>query len=127
LALVEAAGEAAGLAAVAAAACLRVRFALGEAAGDSAAAGDAAVSAVDSAFLCARCFVGDSAGLGDGSCAIQTPANPTTAMRVQILVTIIASLKTRGVCRQFNSETDRRLFATGHSCVLSSPCPLAPP
>ena len=59
--LVEGACDAAGLAAVAAAACLRVRFALGEAAGDSAAAGDApvaAVEAVESAFLCVRCFVG---------------------------------------------------------------------
>jgi hypothetical protein len=66
--LVEAAGDAAGLAAVAAAACLRVRFALGEAAGDSAAAGDAAVSAaavVVAAFLRVRCFAGDSPGLGD--------------------------------------------------------------
>jgi len=66
------AGDAAGLAAVAAVACLRVRFALGEAAGEAAVEGDAAVSAagaVVSAFLCVRCFVafgaGDSPGLGD--------------------------------------------------------------
>ena len=63
----EAAGEAAGLAA-AAAVCLRARFAFGEAAGEAAAEGDVAVSvaaAVVSAFLCVRCFAGDSAGLGD--------------------------------------------------------------
>jgi len=108
--LVEAAGDAAGLAAVAAAACLRVRLALGEAAGDAASEGDAAVSAAG-AFLWARCFVvscpGDWPGLGDGSCAIQIPANPTTAIRIEIFVTIVASVRTRGGCRQTNSETDR--------------------
>ena len=70
--LVEAAGDTLGLAPVAAAACLRARFALGEAAGEAAAEGDAAVSAADavfSVFLCERCFVGacsgDWPGLGD--------------------------------------------------------------
>ena len=61
-------GDAAGLAAVAAAACLRARFGLGEAAGEAAVEGDAAVSvaaAVVAAFLRVRCFAGDSAGLGD--------------------------------------------------------------
>ncbi len=68
-------GEAVGLtAAVGVAsvfACLRARFGLGDAAGDSAVVGEAAVSAaaaVDSVFLCVRCFfagVADSAGEGD--------------------------------------------------------------
>src|SRR4029077_4218086 len=31
-------------------------------------------------------------------------------MRIEIFVTIIASVKTRGGCRQTNSETDGRLF-----------------
>jgi len=64
----EAAGDAAGLAAVAAVACLRARLVLGEAAGEAAAAGDApvsVVSAVVAAFLRVRCFAGDSPGLGD--------------------------------------------------------------
>jgi hypothetical protein len=90
---VEAAGDAAGLAAVAAAACLRVRFALGDAAGEAASAGDAAVSAVDAAvsdFLCARRFVGsgDCPGEGDWSCATHTPANTITQSRVKIFVVI---------------------------------------
>ena len=64
----EAAGDTPGLAPVAAAACLRACFALGEAAGEAAAEGDVAVSvgaAVVAAFLRVRCFAGDSAGLGD--------------------------------------------------------------
>jgi hypothetical protein len=72
LPLGEAAGDSAGLAPVAAAACLRARFALGEAAGEAAAEGDAAVSAAEavvSVFLCERRFVGacpgDCPGLGD--------------------------------------------------------------
>ena len=70
LPLGEVAGDAAGLAAVAASACLRARFALGDSAGEAASDGDAAVSVVDavvSAFLCDRCFAGagDSPGLGD--------------------------------------------------------------
>jgi hypothetical protein len=94
--LVEAAGEAAGLAAAAAVACLRVRFALGEAAGAAAAEGDAAVSAVEAAvsdFLCDRCFVGSWPGLGDWSCAIQTPANPIIESRAKIFVVIVARLR----------------------------------
>ena len=100
----EAAGDAAGLAAVAAPACLRARFDLGEAAGEAADEGDAAVSAAEavfSAFLCARCFVGscagDAPGLGDCSCAIQVPTNPTTAMRAEIFVIIAARVRSRGV------------------------------
>ena len=95
LPLGEDAGDAAGLAAVAASDCLRERLDLGEAAGDSADEGDAPVSAVEavvSAFLCALCFVGscagDSPGLGDCSCAIQTPANPITQNRARIFVVI---------------------------------------
>ena len=60
--------DAAGLADVVTAACLRARFALGEAAGEATADGDVAVSvgaAVVAAFLRVRCFAGDSAGLGD--------------------------------------------------------------
>lgn len=94
--LVEAAADAAGLAAVVAVACLRVLFGLGEAAGDSAAEGDAPVAAADVAvsdFLWARCFVGSGAGLGDSSCAIQTPANPITQRRAKILVVIGARLR----------------------------------
>ena len=66
LAAGEAAGDAAGLAAAAASAFFRPRFALGEVAGDS--AGEAAVSAGDaavSAFLCVRCFAGLGAPAGD--------------------------------------------------------------
>jgi hypothetical protein len=99
-ALVEAGADAAGLAAAAAVACLRLRFALGEAAGDAAVEGDAAVSAagaVVSAFLCARFLVGaaagDSLGLGDWSCAIQTPANAITESRAKIFVVIAARLR----------------------------------
>jgi hypothetical protein len=69
---VEAAGDTLGLAPVAAAACLRARFALGEAAGEAATEGDAAVSAAEavvSVFLCERRFVGacsgDWPGLGE--------------------------------------------------------------
>ena len=98
--LVEAAGDAVGLAAVEAVACLRVRLALGEDAGAAADEGDAAVSAVDavvSAFLCVRFLVGacagDSAGLGDWSCAIQTPANAITESRAKIFVVIAARLR----------------------------------
>jgi hypothetical protein len=63
-------GEATGLAAVAASAFLRMRFALGEAAGETLVEADAAVSdgeAVVWAFLCVRCFgpAGDSPGVGD--------------------------------------------------------------
>ena len=95
--LVEAAGDAAGLAAVVAVVCLRVRFALGEAAGAAAAEGDAAVSAVEAAvsdFLRARCLVGS--GLGDWSCAIQTPANAITVSRAKIFVVIAARLRKSG-------------------------------
>ena len=96
----EVAGDAAGLAAVVAVACLRVRFAFGEAAGEAAAEDDVALSAagaVVSAFLRARFFAGaaagDSAGLGDWSCAIQTPANAITESRATIFVVIARRLR----------------------------------
>jgi len=95
--LVEAAGDAAGLAAVVASAFLRVRFAFGEAVAEASAEGDSAASVVDvvaSAFLCPLCFVGacscEVSGLaGDGSCATETPANPTTHSRARIFVVIM--------------------------------------
>ena len=70
-ALGEAAGEgdSAGLAPVVASAFLRLRFGLGEAAGDSATAGDAAFSAgetVAAAFLCVRCFADEGDAAGEG-------------------------------------------------------------
>jgi hypothetical protein len=99
----EAAGDAAGLAAVAAPACLRARFAFGEAAGEAAGEDDVALSAAEavvSAFLCPRFLVGacagDSAGLGDWSCAIQTPANAIKESRAKIFVVIAARLRKSG-------------------------------
>jgi len=110
----EAAGDAAGLAAVAPAASLRVRFALGEAAGEAAGEGDAAVSVaaavVAAAFLRVRCFAGDSAGLGDWSCAIHAPANPITQSRARILVVITTTLRKPEHHSQSNSDTPSGLF-----------------
>ena len=91
---------------------------MGEAAGEAAAEGDAAVSAVeavDAAFLCARCFVGsgscDAPGLGgEGSCAIQTPANPITKSRATIFVVIPASLRKLEQNSQSNSNTRSGVF-----------------
>ena len=94
LPLGDATGDSAGLAAVVASAFLRVRFALGEASGDAAAEGDSAVPAVEavlSAFLRPRCFVGSGEAPelgGDCSCAIETPASPTTQSRARIFVVI---------------------------------------
>jgi hypothetical protein len=129
----EAAGDAAGLAAGAASACLRARFAFGEAAGDAAGEDDVALSAAEavvSAFLCARCFVGAcSPGLGDWSCAIQVPTNPTTAMKAEIFVIIAASVERRGITvnpiRQYAAggfSPVRRSYMKGRKPLYASSC-----
>jgi hypothetical protein len=54
--------------------------------------------------LAARCFAGDSAGVGDCACEIQMPADATTAMRAEIFVNIDRSVDNSQPGRQCISE-----------------------
>ena len=71
--------------------------------GDGEGVGCVAGAGFGLAFFVARCFAGvwdgegDSAGLGDCPCDIQIPANPTTAMKREILVIIWASVVRAGI------------------------------